>query len=616
MPSTSTDRLNGLTTSVAVKPPCVTVATSNITLSGLQTINGVTVVEDDRVLLVGQATASQNGIYLASTGTWSRAKDFDGNRDVVSGTRVLVRNTGLDGIEYELTTANPIVIGTTSLTFALRYGANATYDQTAAEIVEGITPTSRSYPEGDVRRYGAAMNGVTDDTTAFQRAWKFKHPYAPPGSTVITGQIPIIANQHAKLDGTIINITGTTLKVFVASVVNDWSLVGPFKVTGDNNSTGSTSGTAAALHITDCNRYYVQALGAIQIKGYGVLIEPGSNTGERGEKGSIHAPQIHGCYIGISAPGFGDGAEYGNVNVPMITRCTLGMQIGSGNINVTGGNIVDNVNGISLVTGGNHAHGIVCGVNINHNQIEVVAEDITLGHTFVSCHIYGGIIHLKDSTGVIFKDCTIDPDEYRFENSNGCGFINCTMPQGNTGTITAHYNTTNSFALWRGCVDLLGAPFKGAAGNIVGIAVSQTLSGNTTITAANVNAVFTVKLDTTGTISANDNTQAAYTIYNGTTGVYTSAGKGDGKLRIRAQFVFTNNAADTGKFIMDCSHSVLGSHYLERISHTTTSTTFTIFMELPTNVSETIQFRIAASSPIANDVSLQAVGTKAYIEGF
>ena len=44
MPSTSTDRLAGLSTSVAVKAPVKAVAIANINLSGEQTVNGVAVV--------------------------------------------------------------------------------------------------------------------------------------------------------------------------------------------------------------------------------------------------------------------------------------------------------------------------------------------------------------------------------------------------------------------------------------------------------------------------------------------------------------------------------------------------------------------------------------------
>lgn len=172
MPSTATDRLNGLTTSVAVKPPCRVATTANITLSGLQTINGVALAEDDRVLVKDQTTQSQNGVYLASTGDWTRAKDFDGNRDVVQGTRVLVAMpNSAHAAEYEVTTANPITIDTTSITFVLRYGANATYDRTAAEIALLVTPTNYAYPEGTADRYGTNTTpGTTDMTSAIQTA--------------------------------------------------------------------------------------------------------------------------------------------------------------------------------------------------------------------------------------------------------------------------------------------------------------------------------------------------------------------------------------------------------------------------------------------------------------
>lgn len=52
-------------------------ATTNITLSGLQTVDGVVLAEGDRVLLTGQATAEENGIYIASVSGWVRSTDAD-----------------------------------------------------------------------------------------------------------------------------------------------------------------------------------------------------------------------------------------------------------------------------------------------------------------------------------------------------------------------------------------------------------------------------------------------------------------------------------------------------------------------------------------------------------
>lgn len=45
-----------------------------------------------------------------------------------------------------------------------------TYAITSEESLAGITPTDYSYPPGDVRRYGAVGDGITDDTLALQAA--------------------------------------------------------------------------------------------------------------------------------------------------------------------------------------------------------------------------------------------------------------------------------------------------------------------------------------------------------------------------------------------------------------------------------------------------------------
>lgn len=130
MSSTSTDRVDGLSASVSIKAPVKVATTANITLSGEQTIDGVaveafegfqvsTITEDDRVLVKDQTTTTQNGIYVVRTGTWLRAKDFDGSRDVATGTLVPVQSGTYGAKTYwRLTTSsNPIVFGTDNITF-------------------------------------------------------------------------------------------------------------------------------------------------------------------------------------------------------------------------------------------------------------------------------------------------------------------------------------------------------------------------------------------------------------------------------------------------------------------------------------------------------------------
>jgi len=116
-PGATVDRVTAASTGAAYKAPCKVATTASITLAALQSIDGVTLVADDRVLVKDQSTASQNGIYVASSGNWERAPDWDDSRDVVEGTRVWVTDGSVNGqSEFVVTSADPIVPGTTSVT--------------------------------------------------------------------------------------------------------------------------------------------------------------------------------------------------------------------------------------------------------------------------------------------------------------------------------------------------------------------------------------------------------------------------------------------------------------------------------------------------------------------
>lgn len=118
MTSTTIDRVTGLTGNVAWKPPCVAATTANIALSGLQTIDSIVLAEFDRTLVMNQTDNTTNGIYIASSGAWQRAADFDDSRDAVNGTRVAVTGGSVNIGAYQLyTTDDTVVFGTTSIVF-------------------------------------------------------------------------------------------------------------------------------------------------------------------------------------------------------------------------------------------------------------------------------------------------------------------------------------------------------------------------------------------------------------------------------------------------------------------------------------------------------------------
>jgi hypothetical protein len=60
---------------------CLAATTINITLSGAQTIDGVSVVAGDIVLVKDQSTATQNGVYTVSSSTWTRHSSLNTTSD-------------------------------------------------------------------------------------------------------------------------------------------------------------------------------------------------------------------------------------------------------------------------------------------------------------------------------------------------------------------------------------------------------------------------------------------------------------------------------------------------------------------------------------------------------
>ena len=118
MASPTTDRRLGLVGNTALKAPCDLATTANITLSGEQSIDGTT-TSSSRVFVKNQTTTADNGIYDTSSGSWTRARDFDGSYDVVTGTIITVTGGSANShTVWLITNTGTITIGTTGLTFA------------------------------------------------------------------------------------------------------------------------------------------------------------------------------------------------------------------------------------------------------------------------------------------------------------------------------------------------------------------------------------------------------------------------------------------------------------------------------------------------------------------
>lgn len=101
---------------LSFKTACKCATTANITLSGTQTIDGISAASGDRVLVKNQTTASQNGIYVVGSSTWTRAADMDTPAEVAGSFVPITFGTQNGGkIYYTTFNATGGVIGTTDI---------------------------------------------------------------------------------------------------------------------------------------------------------------------------------------------------------------------------------------------------------------------------------------------------------------------------------------------------------------------------------------------------------------------------------------------------------------------------------------------------------------------
>jgi hypothetical protein len=148
--------------------------TANITLQDEQTIDGVAVVAGNTVLVKNQGTASQNGLYLCVAGAnnWTRVTGFDEAAEMLQNTVIAVTlGTVAAGKKFKLATDEPIVVGTTSLSFT---EVSATFDILSAanyptDVPVGVADITNQ--TDTLRDFATALNHVNQQITAYNTAY-------------------------------------------------------------------------------------------------------------------------------------------------------------------------------------------------------------------------------------------------------------------------------------------------------------------------------------------------------------------------------------------------------------------------------------------------------------
>lgn len=152
---------------IDAKPSVRVASTANLTLSGAQTIDGVSAIAGDRVLAKNQTTASGNGVYVVAAGAWSRATDGDASAEMTPGAFWYVEEGTANGkTQWRLENTGTITLGTTSLTINQFGGAGVTYTAGNGISLAGNAITAVAVASGGI---SVVAGGLQVDTAIVAR---------------------------------------------------------------------------------------------------------------------------------------------------------------------------------------------------------------------------------------------------------------------------------------------------------------------------------------------------------------------------------------------------------------------------------------------------------------
>lgn len=129
-------------------------STVNVALTGLPTLDGITLIANERALLKNQTAPAENGIWTVASGAWTRAVDAAAGM-LSAGAAVFVEEgSTLADTQWRLTTDGAITVGTTGQTWA-QIGGSTSYTNGT-----GITLTGNVFaidPATVVKKYATTV---------------------------------------------------------------------------------------------------------------------------------------------------------------------------------------------------------------------------------------------------------------------------------------------------------------------------------------------------------------------------------------------------------------------------------------------------------------------------
>jgi hypothetical protein len=226
---------------IDAKASVVAASTANLTLSGAQTIDGVSVIAGDRVLVKDQTTTTNNGIYLCASGSWTRTTDADTYSELVAAYTFVEGGTVNANNGFICTIPTSGTLGTTPITFAQFSGAGqviagAGLTKTGNTLDVGTASSSRIVVNSD--NIDLATTAVTAGTYKSVTADAYGRITAGTNPTTISGFGITDAYTKTEVDTSLsakLSTTGGTMSGAIA--------MGTSKITGLGDPTNNQDAT-------------------------------------------------------------------------------------------------------------------------------------------------------------------------------------------------------------------------------------------------------------------------------------------------------------------------------------------------------------------------------------
>lgn len=447
---------------------------------------------------------------------------------------------------------------------------------------------------------GAVANGTTPCAAAFNaaaiKAGVGGCIVVPTGTYNVEDAVNILDGQTWIMEGSTLKHFDDTKYILRVNGKTGWSILG--KVVLRGTLTVAANAAETGLYITGGKKYRVEGVEARNFKGKGIWLDGANPSGVRGDRGQFTDCSAYDSTVGRQIDA---GAEYTTWSNFNASGCITGDLQGGGNVVTTGGNIVDNTFGVRLVAGSNHLHGMHVGVNINHNTTyNIETTDVTNGHDFIGCHLYGsgsssGALFFNNSKGICIKGGHLDCLIYNYTGaSSGYNYVTDMYCPGSYGDVKCLDNSGNYPA------ELIVQQCYGAGAYMAGIAINdpgpvyahaRREAGSTQSLTSGVAGQLIFP-----SVPVNGNRRGAYNAGNGN---FTVPVGQAGQYRITADLTFSGTGMSATASYVDVKVDNAQARTYFLVPYSTTLLGATISHDIYLNAGEVVQFVavISGTSP-------------------